>query len=332
MEEERTIEVHCFQIHKNRDPKTIYNLNKENGINLYEEINKKFISFVDDTTDLGAKKNNTYRIKNADKSYAKYWGKDDQNQLFYGYLETGQYGTEYDIYDTHKKENSGTIKKEQAIMMPFFFMICIPKNKNTGFIILERIRNFGINEIFTKIFKEFVRSINQEYQLTHNRYVSEEIMRKFIEDGDLRQITLTKNSLPAKVAKRLNLRDFDTEDFTLQLTIKAKKKNVFTNTKARNKIIKALDEKYKNFFVGEDFESIGFDKNTSIGVKSTLDGAKKTIDLSDTMKMRPYYTIYVNLNTKGFSDFRSILEKIINFINTNLEYDLYDEKINAEII
>jgi hypothetical protein len=332
MTENRTIEIHTFRIHQNGKPNSFYNFDNIEGQDLYKQISERFIKFIDKKTDLGKYKKSTYHIKEKDEEYSQYWAKSDKNQILQGYLSTGSYGTEQDIYDTINKVSAGKKTKNQALMMPFFFLISISKKKDTGFIILERIGPYGINSIFHRIFKEFVKEINPKLYTTFNAHVDSDVIREYVTEGDLNQITLTKKSLHADVSKRLNVSEFDTEDFTVQLLIKAKNKTSFTNSGARKKVVESLDKDYKNFFVGEDFEKLGFDEDTNISIVSNLNGSKKTFDLSNTMKMRPYYIIESELNSKGYSDFKSMSKNCITFMKENLDYETSDEKIVEAII
>ncbi len=325
MTTERTIEIHTFIIHKKGDPSTKYDLTDLHGIDLYDHMKTNLANFIDSKPDLAKFKNSAYYIRKSDSEYQKYWDFDDSRQIIYGFLETGSYGVEQDIFDTQKKETTGKVKNTDAVMMPFFFLICIPKKKPyQGFLILERIKNYGINSVFTEILKEYVGNIDKDYYFKTNRYIDKDVVRSFVKEGDYKEITLTKNSLPAVAAKRLGLREHETDEFKLQLKIIGKKKDSFRNTTSRRKIVELLDKDYRNFFTIDELNNLGFDNDTIIGVRSKLDGAEKVIDMSDTMKMRPYYKIYVYLDGKGFSDFESITEKTIHHMDKHLNHNLYD--------
>lgn len=204
---------------------------------------------------------------------------------------------------------------------PFFFLLCIPEIKKDGIIILERDGQFGIKSIFTHVFKKYFDQNFEEYTISYTNFVDDQVINNYINNGVYNTITVTRDSLPEDIAVRYGLEKFESEDFSIELRIKAKGKRTIAGD-ARKRIQEMFESNPRGFFSSEEFEKIGFDENSKIKVNSTYKNSRRTIDLSDTMKFRPYYDIMVNINNSGHSDFDSIESEAIKLLD-DFNLDLY---------
>ena len=319
--EERTLEVIRFSISQKEDKKEKLKLSEIDGVDLFDNVFKNFVQFIDNLplddinkriVQLGRNENSEsfFRIKSSIRSIS-------------GIIETGRYGKEESIIDILKKDDAPVFKihKNHSVQKPFFFLICIPEIKKDGIIILEREGQFGIKSIFTHVFKKYIDQNFEEYTISYTNFVDDQVINNYINNGVYNTITLTRNSLPEDVAVRYGLEKFETEDFSIELRIKAKGKRTITGD-ARKRIQEMFESNSRGFFSSEEFEKIGFDENAKIKVNSTYKNSPRTIDLSDTMKFRPYYEIMVNINDAGHSDFNSIESEAIKLLD-EFKLDLY---------
>lgn len=318
--EERKLEALQFSFaHKDEKGKKIV-MSTINGIDLLDYFFTDFVKFIDDfeppektkrIVQFGRKENQT-------TSFNK---KSDKRSIT-GIIETGIYGKEENVIDISKKDVTVfTIHKNHSVQKPFFFLICIPQIKSDGFVLLERDGQFGIKSIFTHLFKKFVEIAFKDYVVTFTNYIDDKIIEKFITDGGYNTIKLTRNSLPVDVAERYGLESFQTDDFVVELTIKAKGKRRILGL-ARKNVIDIFKSSPNGFFSSEEFCKMGFDDKATIKVKSTYKDSSRTIDLSDTMKFAPYYKIEVDLNDSGHSNFNSIESEAIKLLD-QFNLDLY---------
>ncbi len=96
-----------------------------------------------------------------------------------GIIESGEYGTEESIIDS----DTGYLKymkgKNDAPMVPFYFMINIPENSPYGYLILERIGNIGIHTILTKAIREYAgKELGSNYVLNINPFMLKEVFEE----------------------------------------------------------------------------------------------------------------------------------------------------------
>ncbi|MBN2598185.1 MAG: hypothetical protein JXR82_15520 [Marinifilaceae bacterium] len=200
-------------------------------------------------------------------------------------------------------------------------MICLPKNKKDGFLLMERDGPFGIKEVFVTVLRKFINANFKKHTVAFSQYVDDEIVKNIVTKGDLNSIQITRNSLPGDIAEKYGLGRYETDDFSIELKIKAKGKQKIVGD-ARKKIIQMFDENPQGFFSFDGFDEVGFSKACTIKVNSTYNNATRTIDLQDTMKFRPYYEIRIEIDTDGHSNFDSIDQNALELL----------EELNIEII
>lgn len=318
---ERKLEVLRFSIVNKEDKCVKLNMSKIDKIDLLEYIYTSFVPFIEKLPLDERSKRIVQLGKKSDSSI--YFHKKTDFRSISGILETGIYGKEENVIDIDKKDDIPVfkIKKNHAVQKPFYFLICVPEIKEDGLIILERDGHYGIKTVFTLLFSRFIQQNFEGFEINFTNFIDDEIIKNYINDGEYKQIQLTRNSLPEDVADRYGLEKFETDDFVVELTIRSKGKRKIKGN-ARKQIIELFEDKPNGFFSSEVFAKMGFDESAIIKVKSTYLNSTRTIDLSDTMRFKPYYNIFVELNEAEQSDFTSIESEAIKLIN-DFKLDLY---------
>ncbi|BDD10883.1 hypothetical protein FUAX_33150 [Fulvitalea axinellae] len=327
MPEKRTLEIHTFQLlDEDKEALAFSTLNndglfthiKNNLLNYFDSIprdehNKQVIKVS--KKEEGARRESVVEIDN-DKRY------------FMGKVGTGYYGKREEVNDTESDsdEPAFTIDNKHAVIKPFFYMIVVPALRNKGFILLERIGNFGIKGIFEKCFKKYVTdSFSAVASMKWENFVDEEIVEKYLRDGELNSISFTQNNIPYDSTARHEVRGgFETNEYTLELSIKAKGKDKVLPSFVKDRVVRnAIDsnirESISGFFEVSPIENPGFGDETKIKVNSRYNSKDRVVNLSDTMKFRPYYEVFIDVESSGHSDFNSICEKAIELFES---YDL----------
>lgn len=312
--EERKLEVLKFNITPKGEASKFINMSSISGADLMTTFFADFIPYIED---LEPDEKNKRIVK-----VGSHFSKHEMIRSITGIIETGNYGKEENVVDITQKPDSPPvfkIHKNHSVQKPFFFLICIPVLKNEGIIILERVGQYGIKSIFTYMVQAFVSHKFPEYKAHFSPFIDDQVVENYIKKGQYNSISLTRHSLPGDIADRYGLGNFETHDFVVELTIKAKGKKAITGN-AKRRILKLFESSYGGFFTSEDFSNLGFDDSAKIKVNATYNQSKRTIDLSDTMKFRPYYDITVALSASGHSDFNSINTEAIRLLkDLNLE-------------
>ncbi len=323
--EKRNIEIHKFHIQPYGDNDTKVDLSDINNLDFYDLLKSEFADFVDTLPkDKSKKQIIKFQKKTINDNLKTTYRFRDEMRVVSGKVVTGRYGKTENVVDVDEKDNNLVFKieKNHAVQKPFFFMICLPLNTNEGFVLLEREGLYGIKGVFTNIMRTFVSKRLNRYSIKFSKFVDDEIIKKMVTKGELNSITLTRHSLPGDIADKYGLGKFETDDFVIELKIKAKgKKKIIGN--ARRRVLEIFNNNPQGFFAFKGFEDIGFSNNSyTMNVSSTYNDTTRSIDLSDTMKFKPYYEIRVSINDDGHSDFDEIEKKTIQLL----------ESLNLQII
>ena len=324
MSEKATIEAYTFSIRKKRAKEPLSFSGSEDIYNILAHDTINFIKYIDKniTGDVPTEKM-TVRIPK--KGHAH----NDKERYLCGIIETGHYGKEYEAVDKDNPKDEDKkvyLGKSKAIMKPFFYYIQIPRKGDKALIILERTENNGIFPLMRTILTAF---FNNYFGIEDNGYIIDRgniILGSYLKrlnDGCYNSLSLSANSIPTDAAEKY-FGPLDSEDFTLELTMKFRKG---IGAVKENKIKKMIDS---GEFLFDSPELITIFDNSTKKVTSTIGEGKnsvtRTLYLGDEKRnlIHPYYEIEVKENSKGFSDYESIKDATRQFIKDNKDFRVFD--------
>lgn len=320
--ENRKLEVYTFIAHPNRKPTENLILEDVLGNDLYAKLKNNFANFVDtfppQQLDGKTTKIEKKEIDNQIKSIFKF---NDSLRYIAGKIMIGDDdGKEQDVVQNNKdKTVLYTKKKGQSVERPYYFMVIVPLGLKYGYIVLEKEGKHSAKSIFDRLFKKFVYENLSELNTKITNFVESEIIKEYLENGKYNSIILSQKIVSSDKAEQYLGTYIDGSKYKVEMRIVPLEDSIIPlNTKKR--ILRNL-EKNDGFFEGTDFKNIGFDDSTNVKVIATKDGNTRTIDLDDTFKMRPYYSIEVPNNNKGFSEFKDInreAKKLIRSFGLNI--------------
>ena len=209
-------------------------------------------------------------------------------RLISGIIESGDYGIESKIVDANTKQKKYTKKISDLDIKPFYFLLHIPKNTRKGFIVLQRLGHFGINTIFTHSLSTYFRTKFENCILDIGAFVSKSLAKDYINNGGIKEFSLIRYDLPSDIADKIGLTDYKEDILSIEFKIVAKQGS-FLNL--NNKVKKFINNPNGAFFEVDGLKKIGFDGNNKSSMKVSLGNNIRTIDLSDTLQIRPYYDI-----------------------------------------
>ena len=311
--ENRTLEVYNFSLFDVNDLATKVNYSNIDGKDLFSVIKENILTFFEGIgpLNLGGR---TIRISSENNSPVL------KTNLKLG-LITGKVnigdddGKEQDLTEGVKKQKTVYVKKKGTyVQRPFFFMIVVPKNKKTGMLIFEKEGNHSCKKTFVKALSFMIKTKYTGVVIKEENYIEDDIIKNYIENGEYNSIKITRHNLPKDLCDKY-LGDYEEAgEYELQLIIKTKGETDFKPA-TKKKVLNNM-ETYQGFFNSKEFDAIGFDDNTNLKIVSTFEGTTKTIDLSDTMRIRPYYTVNVKIGSNGFSDLNSILDESTKLVKS----------------
>ncbi|MDR3625483.1 MAG: hypothetical protein P4L45_01540 [Ignavibacteriaceae bacterium] len=246
--------------------------------------------------------------------------KDIQGRVLSGIIECGEYGIESDIKDTITGAEKYHKQVTDTDSMPFYFLVKIPENHDKAILILQRTGIHGIHTIFRRHFEEYIKNIAEDITVEFNTLVSKDLANTFIEKGGIREIALRKYNMPADIASKLGLKNHKEDSIVAEIKFSAQGKNKFLPL--RDRVQKFMSDGNTKFFDLQALNNLGFEGEYDTIIKTKLNGTTRTIDLSATGEIRPYYDIDREVE-KG-KDRHPIFESI-DTISKKLMNDLYEE-------
>ena len=236
-----------------------------------------------------------------------------------GIIETGEYGYEAELYNVQTDATSYRRVSDDAEMMPFYFLANLPSSKDEGLLILQRRAQYGIRTVLLEDFRKYLKETGFKFKVEVNPLVPQVLVDQYLQNGRLRKVRFIRFEIPPDVADAFEGGGHLEETGYMELVVRA----------GRNRRLPVVDHirnalnSGKN--VNEMIELQHYDYDT-IKVELDVGGSRKTIDLSDTMKLRAYYDISseVEIGSDGHPVFASIdsialdlMDRLLDALGTN---------------
>ena len=224
-----------------------------------------------------------------------------QTWLVNGIVETGEYGYNADLIDVDTATVSYQRTGTDAEMMPFYFLAHLPSHLDEGVILLQRRSNFGIRTTFLKDFAEYFEKSNQGVKVVVNPLVPPHLVNEYLQNGRLTKIRLIRYGLPSDLADAYDAGGHVENEGTAEIVFLPRRgwglplmnriRDVLAGKREIREMVELTDHKYDN-----------------VKVEIDVGGSKKTLDLSNVMKMRAYVDITsaVSIKDDGHPEFSSI--------------------------
>lgn len=262
---------------------------------LVNEAQKKSLQFVSDKTSIASIK-----------------------RTISGVIESGDYGVESRIVNRKSKKEKYRKEVDDLDIKPFYFLIFAPKGHDKGLLVLQRLGGFGINAVFTNHFENYFKEKNDGLIVDFNPFVSRELAKAFIEKGAIKELSLRSYNLPPDLIDKLGLTSHQEDVLSIELKITAKQKHYLPFNKRVDKFIKNPNAR---LFDIRELEKLGFDGTHKSSIKVKLGTNTRTVDLSETGQIRPYYDINTEVDKEGsghpkFSSIDKIAKGLINDLMT----------------
>lgn len=226
---------------------------------------------------------------------------DKQNRKISGFIKTGYYGLAGDIVDVEKKSIVYEKTVNHADSMPFFFLVYLPRHRNEGIFILERIGTYGIRGVLSSIFSEYFSSRYKEFYCSINPLIPDQVVKNILSSGIIKKLRFIKFMVPTDKTDAL-CEGHKEEYVNAELSFSSK--SFFNKDRILNIFNPGVE--VKNLFELRDW---GFEYDTiKIEVQYGPRSRTKVINLSDFSKVRNYVDITdeVGIDNSGHPIFEDI--------------------------
>jgi hypothetical protein len=234
-----------------------------------------------------------------------------------GVIETGEYGYESEIIDNLDGSLKYSRKTSDAEMMPFYFLMSLPVDKDKGIVVLERFGLLGISKVFRNSLNQFLKSKNPDLILEFNPLVPTDTVSEFLDKGNVTKLIFRKFGIPSDLSNYFDTSNNETSEGYVEFRIVAKRKH---NLPVKNYLLNFFSSKQSGSRLME-INNIEYDR---VKVEVKLGKDTRTIDLSNFNTFRPYYDVSseVRLGKNGHPDFDSI-NSVANSLLNELNDILY---------
>lgn len=214
-----------------------------------------------------------------------------------------------------QKSNAGKKVKGLSIDKKHYFDIVFPNNKSEGFLILERTDGKSCKKHMFSLLKKFLPSIQPSIRVSFEKFLEKDILLAFLGDGDYSKLEFSRKHVPSDVMERY-LGDYKNPGTYTVKTAIIPENDIDFPEELKQEIVEAVS-KEQTFFTIPQLEKIGFEKNkTNLTITSIYKNVKRKIDLSNTMKLQPFYEINVNLQDDGFADYEDMKRKVTDLLKS----------------
>lgn len=215
-----------------------------------------------------------------------------------GQFETGHYG--YSSRLVHYKTLDAVYDRrvEDAELLPFFFLLHLPKKPNQGILILQRTRGWGVKSVFEN---QVVRNFRPTPHLVEfHPLVPEQLVEDLRKASRAKRIRLTSFQVPQDIADAFA--KGDRKELRADLVIRARGRKDFKLPSSLNALVRGRTK------VGGFVEAQGEFPHSRVQVEVSVDGKSQKVSFDQRGRdMTGYHDVSDKVNIQaGHPTFASI--------------------------
>lgn len=240
-----------------------------------------------------------------------------------GIIETGEYGSESELWDVKKAAVAHNRKTTEADMLPFYFLVDLPEGPDEGLLILERRGMSGIRQLLYRAVSAEFEKKYKDHRLRFDPLVQSKEIAKYAK-GKIESIRFVRFDIPKDISEAFGSGHREVKG-RVELVVHAQ----------RGKSL-PLNDKLNRFLRGgtKVGELIALDETNfeyqNIKMRSRVGRSSRTIDLAREKHLRSYHDISdtVQFDPKsGNPQFDSIQQLAITLAN-QLKSQMYKTNDN----
>ena len=223
------------------------------------------------------------------------------NRSISGIVETGGYGIESELYDVRISAVSYHRTVNDAEMLPFYFQLCIPTERDEGIALLERMGVHGIRSIFLNDFNSYFNGIYSDIEIVIYPLFPPQLVQQYITDGRVITLRFISFSVPTDVVDAYDQGGHSEQAGHTELVIKAGRRN-------RIPILRRISEVIGGQRNAANMVELRGFEYEKVKVEIELNGNIRTIDLDDFTKLKAQYDVtpHVQIGENGHPTYDSI--------------------------
>lgn len=147
---------------------------------------------------------------------------EESERYIFGTVLAGEYGYESTLYNVDTKAMSFR-EKQQAEMLPFYFLVYVPEERDEGFIILQKFGKFGAKTRIVDGFKKFFGDKVQGFHIENKMLMPKAVLEKYIAKltDNVKSISFTTFQLPDSLEENLRKMGHEEKECHLEYRLAA---------------------------------------------------------------------------------------------------------------
>jgi len=213
------------------------------------------------------------------------------------------------------KTNAGKKEKGISVDKRHYFDIIFPLNKSTAFLILEKTDGKSYKKHIFSLLKKYIPTIQPGLKVEFEKFVEKDLILNFLGNGNYSRLEFIRKEVPSDSMTRY-LGDYKNKGkYTVKTAFISEDDTDFPD-ELKQGLVDAVENKQTYFSIPQ-LEQLGFEEgNTCLKIISEYKGNKRTIDLSDTMKIQPTYEIDLEVEEDGFVDYSKMIKEVNKLIQS----------------
>ncbi|MGV9345785.1 hypothetical protein ACWDSD_13420 [Streptomyces spiralis] len=160
-----------------------------------------------------------------------------QNRHLRVSLARGEYGVTSQFEERGSGNPRFNRERSDVEMLTFRNLIILPKGREVGLLLTERVGNRGVYTAFSTGLQRAFRKRFPEYIVEVNNLTPEAAVSRVLDQGELKKIRLVRNSIPGDIADQYELDHHERELGTFETVITAPRRRFL----AKKAITKAIN-------------------------------------------------------------------------------------------
>lgn len=268
----------------------------------------------------------TASVDNNTSKVIKLKAKRKKDRINCGILETGEFGYETEIFDTKANTVTYSKKSHEAELIPFYYLLYVPENRDEGVVILQRFKQFGIRNILLEDFTKYFNGFYDDYNISINPLVVKNILDQYFSEGRIMKIRFINYKLPKNLEDIFSQGDHKHSPGYLENVVSLRRGRSFSSNfvnKMRSNISKLLSSSIAVSDLTELQEIQNYD---NIKLEVQVGPTRRVVNLGKISKIRynEDVTNRVRVTVSGHPTFDSIDAVSIELLNS-IKVALYGE-------
>ncbi|MBB6501222.1 hypothetical protein [Pedobacter cryoconitis] len=206
---------------------------------------------------------------------------DKDKRIFYGYLSSGVGGDKYKVRTEGERATTFESNPEKHITFRnLFFYLQLPRDKNYGYLIIQKKRDLGAKGLIQKALNQFLKDkAYLKFSATINNLLNGRVFDRMMSEGSLKNIDFIKKTIPSTIDE-LYSKGLKKERGTLTTSVSAPSLGKYWKD-----LVKEL---YRRDYKKESLiELEGIDSLDEVEFELELNGKKKTFHVFAKSRTQP---------------------------------------------